>query len=244
MINRNAPISARIQWETFEVVDNFRATMDVNIRALQTSEEMIELILSNYRYRMYRYASETNSKDFKIGYGFGNPNLPYGMTEDEAYSEWLKEFKIVEKNFVRQLPINFMTQSQFDALISLYFTTGKWKTVESNTVTGTYDILGAIKLGNWEAVANMISDSLIDRPQRLAEARVMMLGDYSNIKTRRWLRLEGIQFTRTQYISNLITDAFAKKQAEFAYYRQTNGGYLPNTTMLRKMQIKNIFPLR
>jgi GH24 family phage-related lysozyme (muramidase) len=237
MINKNAPISARTQWETFEIVDEFRATMDVSIRALQTSDEMIEIILANYRYRMYRYSAEDNNS-FKIGYGFGNPDLPYGMTEDEAYSEWIREFKKVEKNFVRQLPINFMTQSQFDALISLYFTTGKWKTVDSNTVTGTYDILGAIKLGNWEAVANMISDGSIDRPQRLIEARVLMLGDYNISKNRRWLRLEGIQFTRTQYIANQITDPFAKKQAEFAYYRQTNGGYLPNTPMLRKMQIK------
>lgn len=244
MINKNAPTSARIQWDTFTVRDNFRVGLDVGIRVLQTSAEMIELILANnFDYRMYRYYS-TDEETYKIGYGYGNSDLPYGMTEDEAYGEWIKEFKKREDQLARQLPVNFLSQSRFDALMSLYFLTGKWRTIPSTTVPGSYDILGAIKLGNWEAVANMISDCSIDRKQRLTEARVMMLGDYSSQKTRRSVRIDGIQYARSQYAGGLITDSFTRKQAEFAYYRQTGGGYLPNTPMLRKMQIKKLYPLR
>jgi len=244
MINKNAPISARLQWETFVISDSHRANLPVDKTVLQTSEDMIELILANnYRYRMYRYLSE-EEKTYKIGYGYGDSSLPYGMTEDDAYGEWIKEFKKKEDQFARQLPINYLSQSQFDALMSLYFTTGNWRYIPSNTVPGSYDILNAVKLGNWEAVANMISDCPTNRHQRFVEARVMILGDYSTQRTRRSIAIEGIQFARAQYGANKITDSVSKKQAEFAYYRQTGGGYLPNTPMLRKIQIKRQYPLR
>jgi len=245
MIYKTAPTTQRIQWESFRVVDDFKVNLNVGIRVIQTSDEMIELILANnFKYRMSRY--KANEDDgFNIGYGYGNSDMPYGMTEEEAYDEWIKEFKKKEDQLVRQLPLDFISQARFDSIMSLYFLTGKWRTMPTNSIRGgSYDILGAIKAGQWEAVADMISDGGIDRRQRQIEAKVMMLGDYSSVKTRNSTRLEGIQYARSQYSSGFITDSFTKKQTEFAYYRQTGGGYLPNTTMNRKMQIKKIFPLR
>lgn len=244
MINKSVPTTSRIQWEVFRVTDEFRAKQQAPVEVMQTSDDMIEFILANnYEYRMYRYLSE-DGKNYKIGYGYGDPDVPQGMTEAEAYSEWIKEFKKKEDQFARQLPIDFISQSQFDALMSLYFTTGSWRYIPANSLDGNYDILSAVKLGYWEDVANMISDCATNRQYRQMEAAVMMLANYTTQKTRRSVLIDGIFFARSQYSAGAITDSFTKKQAEFGFYRQTGGVYLPNTPTLRMRQIKKLYPLR
>jgi len=226
----------RIQWETFSNVDRFKSDFKVLTPLIQCSDELIPIVLANYRFRMYRY-QDTADNFYKIGYGYGNSNTPYGMTESEAYSEWIVEFKKKESSLQKQLPIPSITVSQFDALLSLYFTTGSWRTIESDE--GIYDISSAIKNMQWTLVADMIANGKTNRTQRQLEAKILMLGDYRTDKSRNWLRNEGIQYTRTTYIRG-ITDNLAKKQAEISYYRQTAGAYLPNLTENKKREISNI----
>jgi hypothetical protein len=226
----------RIQWETFSNVDRFKSDFKVLTPLVQCSDELIPIVLSNSRFRMYRY-QDTVTNFYKIGYGYGNSNTPYGMTESEAYGEWIAEFKKKESSLQKQLPIPSITVSQFDALLSLYFTTGSWRTIESDE--GIYDISSAIKNMQWSLVADMIANGKVNRTQRQLEAKLLMLGDYRTDKSRNWLRNEGIQYTRTTYIRG-ITDALAKKQAEISYYRQTMGTYLPNLTENKKREISNL----
>lgn len=226
----------RTQWEIFQPVDRFKTDFGVLTSMIKCSDEIIPIVLSNSKFRMYRYFDDV-LKTYKIGYGYGNPDQIHGMTEDEAYSAWIVEFKRKESELKKQLPLVSITQSQFDALLSLYFLTGKWRTIESTE--GTYDILSAIKNQQWSLVADMIANGKTDRIQRQIEARVLMLGDYSTTKSRQWLRNEGVQYTRTTYISG-ISDNVAKKQAEISYFRQTMGAYLPNISDIKKREISLI----
>lgn len=230
--------SFRIQWETFSKTEQQKWDSEFRISTLyQTvSEEAKLVILSNSRFRMFRYLSEDNT--YKIGYGYGNADKRDGYTEPEAYSEWIKELKKKEDLLQKQLPVLSLSQSQFDAILSLYFLTGNWKKV--NGLEGTYDILSAMRNNDWITIANMLANASQNREQRLKEARMLVLGDYNTDKDRTWLRNEGIQHTRTQYINN-ITDTLAKRQAEFAYYRQTNGAFLPNMREIRKREIVNYY---
>lgn len=226
----------RTQWENYQPVDRFKTDFNVMTSIIKCSDEIIPIVLANSRFRMFRYVDD-QSNDYKIGYGYGNPNYPYGMTEAEAYAEWISEFKKKESSLKQQLPLNSISQSQFDALLSLYFLTGSWRTIVSSE--GTYDILNAVKNLQWSLVADMISNGKIDRNQRQIESRVLMLGDYNTTKSRAWLRNEGVQYARTTYIRG-ITDSIAKKQAEISYFRQTSGAFLPNLTDLKKTEISNI----
>lgn len=228
--------SFRIQWETFSKTEQQKWDSEFRISTLyQTvSEEAKLLILSNNRFRMFRYLDENGI--YKIGYGYGNPDKRDGYTEAEAYGDWIKELKRKENILQKQLPLLSLTQSQFDAILSLYFLTGDWKKI--NGVEGTYDILSAMRNNDWLTIANMLANATDNREQRLKEARMIILADYYTEKDRTWLRNEGIQYTRTQYV-NTIADTLAKRQAEFAYYRQTNGAFLPNMREIRKREIVN-----
>lgn len=226
----------KIQWETFSKTQQQKWDSEYRVSAsIRTvSEPMIPIILSNSKFRMFRYLDENNV--YKIGYGYGNPEKRDGYTEVEAYSEWISALKKKEEFLQRQIPIA-LSQSQFDAILSLYFLTGNWKTIVGSE--GTYNLLNPIRSGDWATVADMLSNATENRDQRMREARIIMIGDYTNTKTRTWIRNDGIQYTRTQYASDKITDILAKKQAEIAYYRQTNGAFLPNMNELKKREIIN-----
>jgi len=173
---------------------------------------------------------------WRIGYGFGDSNNLRGYTEPESYSEWISAFRKSQHKLRNQLPLINITQSQFDALSSLYFQTGEWRRVLSTD--GTYDLYSAIKGERWLLVADMIANGM-DRSARINDAKILLLGDYSVFKGRTDKRREGIQFARNQYIIG-IKDSLAKKQAEFAYYRQTGGAWLPNVAESRQRMIINM----
>lgn len=228
----------RVQWEIFNKTEQQKWDSEflTSVQYQTLSEEMIPIILSNSNYRMFRYLDENGN--YKIGYGYSNPDKIDGYTEPEAYTDWIKELKRKEDLLQKQLPVLSLSQSQFDAILSLYFLTGNWKTIEGTE--GTYNLFNAIRIDDWVTVANMLANASENRDQRLIEAKLIMVGDYTFNKTRTWVRNEGIQYTRTQYISG-IDDSVAKRQAEFAYYRQTNGAFLPNMNELKKREIINTY---
>lgn len=226
----------RIPWQDFRVKNLYYTQSTNPPYIMQASEEIIPVILNNFRYRMYKYFDEP-SNQFKIGYGYGNPNDQKGMTEPEAYSLWISELRKKQVLLRNQIPFLYVTQSQFDALLSLYFQTGSWRIVQSRE--GTYDLLSAIKENSWQAAADMIANGSVKRDARMREARVMMLGDYSVERTRTNLRREGIEYTRTQYIQG-IDDSFTRRQAQIAYFRQTNGAWLPNMSQAEKSVVVNM----
>jgi hypothetical protein len=221
----------RIQWDTFTVQDEYATKFRINTGFSIVSQGMIDLILSYYKWSGVRYLNEDG--EYEIGYGIGDPNDEQGHTEAQSYAEWLGWVRNRQKNLQIQLPVINVTQSVFDALLSLYIDTGTWRTVVADE--GTYDLAAAVKNENWLLVADIISRGNINPDLRKKEARVMKLGDYSFDKTRNQQITQGVQELRKRYV-NGITREFDKKQAEFAYYRQL-GVFLPGMSQLRQRRI-------
>jgi hypothetical protein len=232
MMIRNIQEKLKIQWQNFSISNEWEVKLIIPTVDRVVSNKMIPIILSQYRFRMGKIFLNENKK-YTIGYGIGDIENTLGLTENEAYSLWIEELKRKEKILRKQLPIPFIEQSKFDAILSLYFSTGTWKSLEGNQ--GIYDTEFAIKNLNWELFANMLSDAKNNGTQRRKEAKIVMLGDYTIDKDRSWLRTEGTQFERIRY--NLeTTDKITKNQIENAYYRQL-GSFLPGMSDLQKRKV-------
>lgn len=221
----------RIQWDTFTVQDEYATQFLLNVGITIVSEGMIDLILSQKTWSGVRYLNEDG--EYEIGYGIGDPDDEQGYTEPQAYAEWVGWVRNRQKSLRTQLPIVSITQTAYDALLSLYLDTGTWRTVQSDE--GTYDLADAIKNGNWLLAADIISRGNINPDLRKKEARVIMLADYSATKDRNQQIVQGVQRLRKDYV-NGITREFDKKQAEFVYYRQL-GVFLPGMSDLRQRRV-------
>ncbi len=221
----------RTAWDTYTVKDDWRVNFLIAVTQLSVSDEMLQVMLSNNEYRMFRYSID--GKNYKIGYGQGDPT-GIGFTEVEAYSEWIEYIKEKERKFKSTLPLISMSQSHYDALFSLYCDTGNWKNVTSDV--GTYDVFTAIKAGRFLLAIDMIADGKVNPAMRRAEARVFQLADYTTSRTRQFLRSEGIAYALKQYTSGGITTEFSKRQCETGYYRQTTA-FIPGMTALRQREL-------
>ena len=224
-----------IEWDIHDVVDNDQLRTEIFLVEVIASDEIILHILNSFRFRMQQYQNSSNK--LTIGYGFSDPTTVNGITESEAYSDWLASIKRKQRELKNQLPVTTITQPHFDALYSLFVTTGNWRYVDSPQ--GRYNILDAITNDDWETVANMIANgNNSESSDRLFEARVLQLNDYSNIRSREWMRNEGIQYTRKSTVSGKFSET-QQRQAEISYYREL-GIFLPQTTELRKRAIDRI----
>jgi hypothetical protein len=222
----------RIQWETFTVQNAFAVDYRYPVRRATVSDGMKDLILSRRTWSGVRKKDPTTGK-YVIGYGVGDPDDVQGYTESQAYAEWVGDLRNRQKRLIAQLPILYITQTIFDALLSLYIDTGTWRTVQAEE--GTYDLATSVKDGNWLLAADIISRGKINNDLRKKEARAMRLGDYSFTKTRNQQVAQGVQLLRTQYVAG-IANEFDKKQTEFVYYRQF-GTFLPGMTQLRQRRV-------
>jgi hypothetical protein len=224
-------VQNRIQWDTFTVQDEFAAGFLINIGIAIVSKGMSDLMLSHKTWSGIR--SSDDKGGFLIGYGIGDPDDVQGYTESQAYSEWMGYIKNRQKILRAQIPVVLITQSAYDALLSLFIDTGTWRTVKANE--GTYDLADAVKRGNWLLAADIISRGNINPDLRKKEARVMQLADYTSAKDRNQQIIQGVQKLRKEYINSIGTE-FDKKQAEFVYYRQL-GVFLPGMSQLRQRRV-------
>lgn len=222
--------SRRIQWDVFTVQNDYLVNFNVNKGIAILSGSMIDVILNYKTWRGTRYLEDGV---YKIGYGIGDPDDEQGLTEEDAYSEWVGYLRTAQRNVRTQLPIVGIPQATYDALVSLYIDTGTWRRVEANE--GVYDVADAVRNGNWLLVADMISRGRINPDLRRQEARVAQLADYSFTKTRDLQRVQGVQAIRKAYV-NGIANQFDRKQAEFVYYRQL-GLFLPGMSDVRQRRI-------
>ncbi len=222
----------RIQWETFTIQDEFAVQFIINKGIAIVSEKMIDVILAEKTWN----GSKTVNPDsglIEIGYGIGDVDDVQGYTESQAYAEWVGWLRNEQRKLRAQLPINGITQTSYDALLSLYIDTGDWRRVEAEE--GTYDLADAVKNGNWLLAADIIARGNVNPNLRKKEARVMRLADYSSNKNRDMQVVSGIQRLRKLYTSG-ITDDFIKKQTEFVYYRQL-GSFLPGMSDVRQRRV-------
>lgn len=229
---RLVPPQLRTQWEVFPVTDDFTTKFLLPVNVVTISQEMVDVLIGFKTFSPVRY--ETEDGDFEIGYGIGDPDDEQGYTEEQAYSEWLGYVRNQQKILRAQLPINKIPNSVFDALMSLYLDTGTWRTLRA--AEGTYDVADAVRNANWLLVADILMRGDENPLLRKKEAAALRLGNYTARKTRRQQRVQAIQTLRTRYISGLPTE-FDRRQAEFAYYRQLDGVFLPGMSQLRQRRV-------
>ena len=217
----------RTNWSDYVIQDDFAVNFLIDTTQQTASENMINLMLSQVRFSMF-------NDEGHIGYGVGNLTQEFGYTEQEAFSAWIKVLKQKDKVFNSTLPLISMSQTQYDALFSVYYHTGTWKTLEG--LEGIYDLEYAVLSENWRLVADIISNGIIDPDTRRLEARVLQLADYTIERTRDFMRNKGIAHARRTYKAGNITDQSIVRQIEFAYYRQTTA-FLPRMPELRKREL-------
>ena len=214
--------------------DNY-SSIKIAMENLKISDNGALLVLSFERWRAYQY---WNGYEYRIGYNSSASDTNInGLTEDQAYSLFRQSLKTAEKKLRSELgsKVTHLTQNQYDALVSFcYSAESISKAVIADTI---YDLRTAIRnavdtdsgiestADVWNNVASMIQGHDEQGDRRIAEASVLMLGDYSDLKNRSWLRTEGIQDMRIKYPDRYKSDTkdgkstgYQKRQAEFVYY--------------------------
>ena len=153
-----------------------------------------------------------------------------GVTEASAYTNWIERFKDKERRFKKLLPVNSLSQSQYDGLLSLYWFTSSITTVGNDD--RQFRIFDFIEEKKWDHVATAMILGGQKRVQRQAESKMIMLADYGQYKDRSLIKEQGIQQLVKEYSTFQLTDK-QKAQAEYVYYAETSR-FLPNLSESRK----------
>jgi hypothetical protein len=212
-----------IDYGLFTVLDSTATTTQIPLAELEASDKLINLKIRTTKWVGY-------VKNSVIGYKGTTGLTSDGVTEADAYTYWLEEFKDKERAFKKQFPLTTLSQSQYDALLGLYADTGSFTTVGNST--RQFKLLDFISDKKWDYVATALTLSGANRLSRQAEAKILILADYGTYKNRSHIKEEGIQILVKDYTIGQLTDE-QKKQAEYVYYAETNR-FLPNMIESRK----------
>jgi GH24 family phage-related lysozyme (muramidase) len=219
-----------IEFDIFTIKDVTAVNDKILLKDLEASDKCIQAILGFNDWYGYQYSDEK-----LIGYGTTGSVDGNGLIESESYIEWIAKWKDAERKFKRQCPVPELSQTQYDALVSLYFHTGtilKIGTEDRNVL-----ITDWIKEGKWNYIATALTSSGGQRNIRQREASILMLADYGPEITREDLRQDGLQRIRKRYPDQL--DTKQQRQAEYVYYAETKR-FLPNMSQTRMRQIVNL----
>lgn len=226
------PTDQLVKWSEFTIRNTLDTSLTDVIENRELSSKALNMLLQNSRYNMY-------TDKGKIGYLTPDSaeSYTYGMTEAEAYSDWVIDLKKKEKSFKNAMPANrLLTQAQYDGLVAFYYVTNQINKVV--TVNGTYELREQILAGEWETVASMILRDRRDFNLNRKAGTVIVLGDYGRLLGRSWLRNQGLQRLRRNYLS--IVDGYQKRQAEHSYYRETQK-FLPGMSEMRQREVVNYY---
>ena len=113
-----------IDFSLFSVIDNDIASNEIILKNLEASENLMNYIIRTMGWSGFK---KTIEGDEYIGYKNNEPeNLESnGLTESEAFTLWIERFKDKERRFKKILPLDSLSQSQYDGLLSLYWFTDK-----------------------------------------------------------------------------------------------------------------------
>lgn len=204
-----------------------------DLKNLEASSQLINFLIREQEWQGYQYGS-----GLVIGYGTSEKINDIGLTESEAFSFWIDKFKFTERKFKGILGnISQLTQTQYDAMLSLYYHTGDIFSV--GTSSRKFQIQQYIETRQWQWYASALILSGFQRNIRQGEAKIMMLGDYGRNKDRSIIKAEGIQKIRQLYPNRFIND-IAKEQAEYVYYAETKR-FLPKMTQTRMRRIVALY---
>jgi len=218
-----------IEWDIF-VPKNSSLVYDlVQLSELESSKEVISVALAYMGWNPYQVIQDGKTI---IGYGSETQIDSNGLTESASYSEFIGRWKETERKLKRLISVNALSQTQYDALVSLYFFTGDFKYVG----TGTYRfyIGDYIKQGKWDYIATALIKSNYQRSIRRQEANILMLADYGQPKSREDIREQSLQEIRKRHPE--LLSPVQRQQAEYVYYSETKR-FLPKMTQSRMRQI-------
>lgn len=216
-----------IDYDLFTVLDSTGTNTLINLSELEASDKLINFKLRKTKWVGYK--KDINGSTV-IGYQKKVDINGLGLTEAGAYSIWIEMFKDVERRFKKLFPLNTLSQSQYDAMLSLYADTGSFSHL--GTDDRKFNLLDNINNRLWNYVATAMTLSGLHRGTRQSEAKILMLSDYGIYKNRSLIKEEGIQTLVKEYGTGQLNDE-QKKQAEYVYYAETNR-FLPNMTESRK----------
>tara|TARA_B100000965_G_scaffold238990_1_gene200346 strand:+ start:6916 stop:7629 length:714 start_codon:yes stop_codon:yes gene_type:complete len=226
------PTSSLIEWSEFTIRNTLDTANEEVIENRELSAKAVSRLLMKYTFKMY-------TEKGVLGYNTldSNEEYVYGISEADAFSDWIIGIKSKEKSLKNILPKEFyITQAQYDALVIFFTLTGQINKVQ--TVDGIYDVRTEILAKNWEKVASMIINDKRDFNLNQQAGTIMILGDYGYLNSRVWLRNQGIQRLRRKY--DYITSGYNKRQAEHSYYRETQK-FLPNMSEMRQREVVNYY---
>ena len=203
-------------WTDFIVKDQEKVNTEIGLRDISASEVIKLVTLNMSRYNGYN----------GLGYDVGSADR--GITEQEAYDIWIKDFQTNQRTFIKQLQalnITSISQCVFDGLLLYFIINGNILTVTAPE--GTYELKNYIVEKDWSTCASMIKRSNFNKVFCLRAATIIKLADYGKNKYRTWMRQTGIFEMRDKSeINSLNLDQLAR--ARFAYYAETLR-FLPKT---------------
>ena len=192
-----------IDFSLFSIIDRNIARDEIPVKDLEASGSIMNYIIRTLGWNGYK-------KDFggyiRIGYKNRTPEQIEGdgLTEDSAFTSWIELFKDKEKRFKKILPVNTLSQSQYDGLLSLYFFTDDITSVGSED--RKFRIYEFIEEKKWDYVCTALILNGLKRTQRQAESKIIMLADYGQFKDRSLIREQGIQQLVKEYSTFQLTD--------------------------------------
>jgi hypothetical protein len=201
-----------------------------SLQNMEASDEILNFNLRRVGWLPYKRKVDGN---FVIGYDSKKDLDGDGYTELQAWNDWISKWKTKEKQFQKLFPISELTQSQYDAMLSLYYNTGEFNYIGSEVVK--FDLRSYLENGDWDYIATAFVQNGNDRIRTQAEAKIMMLGFYGKYISRSKLIQNGLEVLRKNYPKR-IKDSVSKQQAEYIYYVET-GNFLPGLSQSRMRQI-------
>ena len=186
------------------------------------SDNGLNFMLAFDRYKGHQY---WNGEKYVMGYNYSGNAFPNGITETNAYRLWLADITKAQNDLRKRLNNNplFFLQHQWDALVSFFYNTGS---IDHTEIEGyEFDFLYFLQNGTKDDIASLLQTDNRSPTRRTAEASLFRLGNYGNIKSRIWLRNEGIQYIRQNYLKLEDKDGNinkkAQQQAQYSYYLET-----------------------
>jgi hypothetical protein len=224
-------ISSRnlIDYTLFQTLDASAVNDQKPMSELEASSKLINLKIRTTGWTGY---NKVIDKQTVIGYANRDDTLLQGngITEEDAFNIWIEDFKDRERRFKNTFLLETLSQTQYDAMLSMYLQTNTFNEVGSDI--RMFDLREFIDNRQWNHIATAMTICGKNRLQRQADAKILMLGDYGTNKDRSLIKEQGLQVLYKEHSAGVLNQ-LQTEQAEYVYYAETNR-FLPNMNESRK----------
>ena len=218
-------------WDDYIVKDNTAYSTEIDLTMLTASDNAVLLALNFF-----------DGYSGFDGTAYGEGSYETGLTEQQAYDNWLSVFNkqqaIVKKQIIQNsiedpAVIPALPQSVFDGFVLFHWATGNVFSV--NAIEAQYQLLPLLKQKSYDTIASMMMRSNFNKQLCIKSATVLRLADYGTNKSRTNFRTAGIHNMRDENEKDNL-DVSELKRARFAYYAET-GSFLPFSPESQKRNV-------